>query len=166
MQWGGHRNLAWAQKSSFCFPLLVPGSNQACAFSSGEDSRFLSIHLWVPLVFKPAKRTRLSHVKPQYWVSHYMVPTAQSPERLSETMWSPYFSVFSPRDEFWSDCFTSFPTWPHVNLSLQPWLFESFCQFPVCLQWEFLYMYLCLICSQGGKLRIVLFHHLALLPDI
>ena len=167
MQWGGHRKLAWAQKASFCVPLLVAGSNQACAFSSGEDSRFLTVHLWVPLVFKPAKRTRLSHVNPQYWVSHYMVPTAQSPGRLSETMWSPSFSVFSPRAKS-SDLIASLPFLPdpmliflyslgYMSLSAS---FQFVCSenFSTCTSVWYVH--------RGGKLRILLFHHLALLPYI
>ena len=65
--WGDRRKLA---RVSCSFNLLsLPGfwSKQACMYSSGVESGFLTTLLLVPLVFKPARGTHLPSVRPQGW---------------------------------------------------------------------------------------------------
>lgn len=100
---------SWAV--SACFLRLVLGVSKCMRVCSLQtESRFLTVLLFVPLVFKPAKGTHLPGVRPLVWVAQYVALPAY-PQGGSFNLCNPT-PYLCPLPGCWSqlDRFSSLPT--------------------------------------------------------
>ena len=128
--WGTCQN--WCRKPgnvpcSFSLPSLpfFPQSKQSHARSSWRESRLPISFLAVPLALQPANRTTRPSLRPQGRGAQCVPPPAHSQGKVSACVISILLWVPSQGHRLQPDCFSSLPTWFHVDLQ------ECFCQSPV-----------------------------------